>query len=148
MYKIGVYAAALVWLLCGVSVLCACTGKAPVDKDLEVFWQQEHVADEATGQQTECNRIYWSVQLGLVEFNDYGGNGYPSLLCQYEYDKSARTLHLHQFRLRSNQMSEPTLQALAGYGITALDVVYEVVTLDKDVMVLRGGGKTLYFRSF
>ena len=131
-----------------VSLCFSCTDKAPVHPDLEGFWKQEWIEDEATGERSECHRLYWAFQLGVSELQDLGENGYGNFLCRYEYDDAAATLRMYDFRWRSNQGQVVDADELKPFGIPSGDVTFEVVGLDGDNMVLRSGSISLRFRSF
>lgn len=136
-------------LLClTVSLLPACTGKAPEYPDLEGYWKQERIEYRREGKTEGCNRLFWALQLGVTELKDLGNNGYGTYLCRYEYDEGKGTLRLFDFRKRSDQSPLPDAGQLKAFGIPSENVIFEVVSLDKDKMVLCAGDTALYFRSF
>lgn len=133
-------------------VALGCTGKAPEYPDLEGYWKEEYIENGITGERTECNRQFWALQLGVSEVLDFGGNGYGSYLCLYEYNEGAGTLRMYKFRVKGNQTKEADVEKLKYFGIPAEDaeegVTFEVVKLDGDDMILRSDETTLYFSSF
>lgn len=146
MYKIRKAVSLAVGLL--VMLMVSCTDKAPQFPDLEGYWKQEQITDNATGESVACHRLFWGIQLGVMEIKDLGDNGLGMYICRYDYDEGAGTLRLHDFRKRGNQSVEPDAEKLAGFGIPSEDVTFRVIQLDGHRMVLRADETTLYFRSF
>lgn len=148
MYKINSFVFKWICFCLLVPFCLSCTDKAPEYPDLEGYWKQEWIEDEATDGQSECNRLFWAFQLGVSEIRDLGGNGYGTYVCRYDYNEGAATLRMYNFRVKGNQSQEADVDKLKHFGIPSGDVTFEVVRLDGDHMVLRSGGTSLYFRSF
>ena len=75
MYKINSLVFKWICFCLLVPFCLSCTDKAPEYPDLEGYWKQEWIEDEATDGQSECNRLFWAFQLGVSEIRDLGGNG-------------------------------------------------------------------------
>ena len=74
MYKINSLVFKWICFCLLVPFCLSCTDKAPEYPDLEGYWKQEWIEDEATDGQSECNRLFWAFQLGVSEIRDLGGN--------------------------------------------------------------------------
>ncbi len=132
-----------------VSMLWAgCTGKAPEYSDLEGYWKTERIVDNATGEDMPCNRLFWALQLQIVELRDLGNNGFGTFIGQYAYDEKGRTLRLYNLVNKSNQKQDAEEGKLSRFGVDGSDTTFEVVSLGDGRMALRSEKNTLYFRSF
>ena len=102
MYKINSLVFKWICFCLLVPFCLSCTDKAPEYPDLEGYWKQEWIEDEATDGQSECNRLFWAFQLGVSEIRDLGGNGYGTYVCRYDYNEGAATLRMYNFRVKGN----------------------------------------------
>ena len=130
MYKINSLVFKWICFCLLVPFCLSCTDKAPEYPDLEGYWKQEWIEDEATDGQSECNRLFWAFQLGVSEIRDLGGNGYGTYVCRYDYNEGAATLRMYNFRVKGNQSQEADVDKLKHFGIPSGDVTFEVVRLD------------------
>lgn len=137
-------------LLCGLlmQVLAGCTDKAPEYPDLEGYWKTERIVNNQTGEKMPCNRLFWALQLGLVELKDLGENGFGGYIGRFEYDEKAKTLRIHNVVFQGNQTRPAEEKNLINFGLPSIDTVFDVLSLDGHRMVLRSDMTTLYFRSF
>ena len=60
MYKINSLVFKWICFCLLVPFCLSCTDKAPEYPDLEGYWKQEWIEDEATDGQSECNRLFWA----------------------------------------------------------------------------------------
>lgn len=134
-------------LLCGI-LIASCTGKAEVYGDLEQYWKEEKIVYNETDTTVECHRLYWAFQLGVAELRDLGDNGFGTFVCLFDYDESAGTLRLYEFRTSHWSETVPADSLLQNYGVPSSDVTFDVVKLNHDDMVLRCDTTTLYFIAF
>ena len=58
MYKINSLVFKWICFCLLVPFCLSCTDKAPEYPDLEGYWKQEWIEDEATDGQSECNRLF------------------------------------------------------------------------------------------
>lgn len=141
--------AVVIGCLCLVQALyTGCVDKAPEYPDLEGYWKTERIVDNRTGEDMPCNRLFWGVQLQVVELRDLGDNGFGRYVGRFEYDEKGKTLRLFGFVNKGNQAKPAGEDALRNFGLPSTDETFAVVSLDGDRMVLRSGETTLYFRSF
>lgn len=127
--------------------LTACTGKAPEYPELEGYWKVGRVVDAETGEQP-CDRIFWAFQLGVGELKNLSGSGFGGCWCRYEYDASAATLRMFEFKTKGHPASDVPAEKLEILGLPGTDVTFSVVTLDGSRMVLQSEGLTIDLHSF
>lgn len=137
-------------------ILVSCTEKSGDYPDLEGYWKEEAMINNATGESITCNRLYWAFQLSVAEIRDLGDNGYSKYISRFTYDESANIIRMYDFRNRGNQKVVTDASILQFFGITpkmmsdstAYEATFNVLKLDGDNMVLQNDSLTLYFRSF
>ena len=95
-----------------------------------------------------CNRLFWALQLQIVELRDLGNNGFGTFIGQYAYDEKGRILRLYNLVNKGNQKQDADEDKLSRFGVAGPDTAFEVVSLGDGRMVLRSEKNTLYFRSF
>ena len=128
-------------MLCLCLLLCTgCVDKAPEYPELEGFWKTERIVDNATGEEQPCHRLYWALQLGIVQLKDLGGNGLGNHFGRFAYDRQAGTLRIFEVQ----GISEQKLQ---GFGIPSTDTLFGI-TLRDGKMVLQSETTTVYFSLF
>lgn len=125
-----------------------CVDKAPEYPDLEGYWKTERIVDNLTGEDKPCNRLYWALQLQVIELRDLRENATGSLVGRFVYDEGAATLRLTNMVKKGNQSANADAASLEKFGVPSAEAVFEVLSLDGKQMVLRSEKTTLYFRSF
>lgn len=68
MYKINSLVFKWICFCLLVPFCLSCTDKAPEYPDLEGYWKQEWIEDEATDGQSECNRLFGHFSLECPRF--------------------------------------------------------------------------------
>lgn len=130
----------LIWLLLGIS---SCN-KAPVNGKLDGRWQLMTI-ENADGDIEECYRIYYSIQLHLVEISDKGGKG-GTFIGRFSYEDDEVTVS--EFRHRGNEEELATLAELKPFGLYSPITHFKVEKATGDKLVLRSDDARLSFRKF
>lgn len=144
MYQVRKWRGSLLVLLM-LSIMTSCVTKAPEYPDLEGFWKLERIENNQTGEVVVPNRLYWSLQLGIIKLNDRGSYTHTQVIGAYLYDEQARTLSMPEMfvGVRDAQPSQ-----LIPYGIPDVGVVFDVQLCDGNRMILRCDEFTVYLGAF
>lgn len=137
-------------LLMGTLALHSCK-KAPINSDIEGHWQLLEFTTKADGVTHECQRIYYSIQLWVVEVAEKGG---PQELTpfrgRYKYDKTANTISMTDMSTYDvPSLSRPAeVEELLPYGLNNVNTTFEVISIEKHWMTLESDYATLRFKKF
>lgn len=126
----------------------SCTDKAPINGNLDGQWQLMHIEDRSTGETIDCHRLYWAIQLWVIELKDRGDNKYGDYIGRFVYNEEENTVRVSDFRVRYDEDKLATENQLLQYGIPSTDAVLEVVKADGKNLILQSETSILYFRSF
>ena len=84
-------------LVCLLLCLLAGCKKAPMNSNIEGFWQLLEFTTQADGETHPCNRIYYSIQLWVAEVSERGGDlGITPFRGRYRYDEETNTVTLKE----------------------------------------------------
>ena len=143
-----IYTGLLVFLL----VLLGGCEKAPINSDIEGMWKLEEYTTTEDGVTHPCERIYYSIQLWVVDIAEkQGTKGYASSIGRFAYGEDENTVIMKDFYYRkgTTDSKEPTkLEDLQPYGLNSLETTFEIVKSDGKNMVLRSDYATLTFSKF
>lgn len=118
--------------------------KAPINGKLDGRWQLMTIEQE-DGSVTECYRIYYSIQLHLVEISDKGGKG-GTYIGRFSYEDDKVTMS--EFRHRGNEEELATLPELKPFGINLPMTHFKVEKASGDKLILKSEYARLSFRKF
>ena len=93
--------------------------KAPINGKLDGRWQLMTI-EYTNGKIEECNRIYYSIQLHLVEISAKGGNG-GTHIGRFSYKGDEVTMS--EFRHREDEEKLTTLNELKPFGLIKLLII-------------------------
>lgn len=127
-------------LLLGIS---SCD-KAPINGKLDGRWQLMTIEYE-DGRIEECYRIYYSIQLHLVEISDKGGKG-GTFIGRFSYKDDEVTMS--DFRRRGQEEELATLAELQTFGISLPLTHFEVEKATGEKLILKSDYARLNFRKF
>lgn len=127
-------------LLLGIS---SCD-KAPINGKLDGRWQLMTIEYE-DGRVEECYRIYYSIQLHLVEISDKGGKG-GTFIGRFSYKGDEVTMS--DFRRRGQEEELATLAELQTFGISLPLTHFEVEKATGEKLILKSDYARLNFRKF
>lgn len=140
----------LVLLIMGCFTLAGCK-KAPINSDIEGHWQLIEYTTQTDGVNHPCERIYYSIQLWVVEVAEKGGNlGLQSFRGRYYYDETTNKIHFTDMSTYATpENSRPaTVEELLPYGLNNVNTELEVLEKGRKRLVLRSDYATLYLKRF
>ncbi|WP_455665426.1 lipocalin-like domain-containing protein [Phocaeicola sp.] len=129
-----------IFLLLGIS---SCD-KAPINGKLDGRWQLMNI-ENSDGNTKECYRIYYSIQLHLVEISDKGGNG-GTFIGRFSYENDEVTMS--EFRHRGNEEELATLKELEPFGLYLPTTHLKVEKATSEKLILKSENARLIFRKF
>lgn len=133
-------------------LLAGCEMKAPIDEDIEGFWQLERFQTIADSETHECKRLYFSITRYVVEVAEKEGpNGYGAYIGRFEYLDGRKRVAMRCFKHRaftSDDHTDATVEQLLPFGMNATSTVFDVVVADGDNLVLRSDYAVLQLKRF
>ena len=138
-------------LVCLLLCLLAGCKKAPMNSNIEGFWQLLEFTTEADGETHPCNRIYYSIQLWVAEVSERGGDlGAGSFRGRYRYDEETNTVTLKETAEESScRYSRPaTREELHPFGLDSTDTTFDVIKADGKWLILKSDYATLTLKRF
>lgn len=125
--------------------------KAPINSDIEGHWQLMEYTTHTDGNTHKCERIYYSIQLWVVEVAEkQGTQGLQSFRGRYRYNEDNNTIYFTDMSTYTTpENSRPaTIEELLPYGLNNVDTKLEVIKKGKKNLVLRSDYATLYLKRF
>lgn len=114
--------------------------KAPINGDLDGYWQVMKVTPEPT-EEIITTRMYMSIYMHTVQLNYVTGGGWNVGNIKYE----GKTLSMDFPYAVDNEVA---LTMMRQYGINSNPVVFTIEKLTKDKLVLRDGDTVVELRKF
>ena len=138
-------------LVCLLLCLLAGCKKAPMNSNIEGFWQLLEFTTQADGKTHPCNRIYYSIQLWVAEVSERGGDlGAGSFRGRYRYDEETNTVTLKEMSTYATpENSRPaTREELHPFGLDSTDTTFDVIKADGKRLILKSDYATLTLKRF
>lgn len=137
-------------MLAAMLLITSSCKKETVYKDIEGFWQLQKYTTRSDGAVHPCERIYYSLQLQIVEIAEKGGTqGLPQLKGTYQYDEAAQSLTITGlYRKSGKDYLAPDASVLRQYGLNGVDTKLEVLKADGKHLVLQSDYATLTLKKF
>lgn len=138
-------------LVCLLLCLLAGCKKAPMNSNIEGFWQLLEFTTEADGETHPCNRIYYSIQLWVAEVSERGEDlGAGSFRGRYRYDEETNTVTLKEMSTYATpENSRPaTREELHPFGLDSTDTTFDVIKADGKSLILKSDYATLTLKRF
>lgn len=138
-------------LVCLLLCLLAGCKKAPMNSNIEGFWQLLEFTTEADGETHPCNRIYYSIQLWVAEVSERGGDlGITPFRGRYRYDEETNTVTLKEMSTYATpENSRPaTREELHPFGLDSTDTTFDVIKADGKWLILKSDYATLTLKRF
>lgn len=136
----------LIMLLCCMIFSSGCE-KAPMNGNADRQWQLMHF-ETADGTIHPCERIYYAIQLQLVEIRDKSENKHGTFVGRFNYDQEAEKITVKEFSAPYNTNTLATREQLLPFGMDSTETVFDVIKADGKSLILRSDYATLTFRSF
>ena len=136
-------------LVCLLLSLLAGCKKAPMNSNIEGFWQLLEFTTQADGETHPCNRIYYSIQLWVAEVRG-GDLGAGSFRGRYRYDEETNTVTLKEMSTYATpENSRPaTREELHPFGLDSTDTTFDVIKADGKSLILKSDYATLTLKRF
>ena len=138
-------------LVCLLLCLLAGCKKAPMNSNIEGFWQLLEFTTQADGETHPCNRIYYSIQLWVAEVSERGGDlGITPFRGRYRYDEETNTVTLKEMSTYATpENSRPaTREELHPFGLDSTDTTFDVIKADGKSLILKSNYATLTLKRF
>ena len=138
-------------LVCLLLCLLAGCKKAPMNSNIEGFWQLLEFTTQADGETHPCNRIYYSIQLWVAEVSERGGDlGITPFRGRYRYDEETNTITLKEMSTYATpENSRPaTREELHPFGLDSTDTTFDVIKADGKWLILKSDYATLILKRF
>lgn len=134
-------------VLLSLTILSNSCQKEPINGKTDGQWQLMHF-ETTDGTIHPCERIYYAIQLQLVEISDKGGNHHGSFIGRFNYNQEAEKITVKEFRTRWQEETLATQEQLLPFGMDSTETVFDVIKADGNSLILRSDYATLTFRSF
>ena len=121
--------------------------KATINGNADGQWQLMHF-ETTDGTIHPCERIYYAIQLQLVEIRDKSENKYGTFVGRFNYDQEAEKITVKEFSVPYNTNTLATREQLLPFGMDSTETVFDVIKADGKSLILRSDYATLTFRSF
>lgn len=142
-----------VYIIICVLMGCLTSGgceKAP-SSDIEGHWQLLEFTTIEDNETHECERIYYSIQVWVVEVAEKQGSlGLKSFRGRYSYDEESNTVSMTDMSTYDTpENSVPAeVSELEPYGLNSVNTVFDVISVDRHSMVLESDYARLTFKKF
>ena len=138
-------------LVCLLLSLLAGCKKAPMNSNIEGFWQLLEFTTEADGETHPCNRIYYSIQLWVVEVAEkQGPQGLTPFRGRYQYNEINNSITMNDmstYDLPENSRPAEVWE-LEPYGLNNVNTTFKVVETNGKYMTLESDYAILKFKKF
>lgn len=128
--------------------------KSP-NSDIEGFWQLLEFTTLEDGEVHECERLYYSIQLWVVEIAQKQGTiklDHEMYRGRYSYDEDANTVSMTDFSTYPNVNNDTSVVAelsdLKHFGLNSVNTTFDVISVNKRSMVLESDYARLTFKRF
>lgn len=139
--------------LCMVMLAMACNSckKEPINSDIEGHWQLLEFTTKADNEIHSCERIYYSIQLWVVEVAEkQGTQGLTSFRGRYQYDEATHTVTMTDMSTyatpENSRLAE--IWELEPYGLNNVNTTFKVVESSGKYMTLESDYAILKFKKF
>lgn len=134
-----------------MAILCNSCEKEPINRYIEGHWQLLEFTTKADGEVHPCTRIYYSIQLWVVEVAEkQGPQGLTPFRGRYQYDESSRSIRLSEMSTYATpENSRPAeVWELNPYGLNNVNTTFKVIESDGKQMTLESDYALLKLRKF
>lgn len=136
-----------IWIL----LVCCCLpggcSKEPINGNADGLWQLMSYKT-ADGTSHPCERIYYSIQLQLVEISHKSEENSETFIGRFNYNQEAGTITVSEFRVRWHEETLATPEQLLPYGLNTTETQFNVLKADGKTLILQSDYATLTFRRF
>lgn len=134
-----------------LTMICNSCSKEPINGNVEGHWQLLEFTTKADNQVHPCERIYYSIQLWVVEVAEkQGPQKLTSFRGRYQYDETNHTIEMAEmstYDTPENSRPAETWE-LEPYGMNNVNTTFKVINSDKKDMTLESDYAILRFKKF
>ena len=132
------------------SCMASCDIETSDNGDLDGFWHMERVDTLATGGVCDLSerRVFWSVQVGLVNVTDYDKEARGYLFHFENVNSSLRLYDPYKDNREDGDIKVEDPSILSPYGVNALDETFRIEGLSANRMTLATDELRLSFKKF
>lgn len=134
-------------LLCLCSWLLFSCQKEPMNGKADGHWQLMSI-ETTDGTVHPCERIYYSIQLQLIDINEKGNKQYGNFIGRFHYDQEAEKIEVKEFRRRYHEDQLATVEQLLPFGMNSTETTFDVIKANGKTLILKSDYATLTLRSF
>lgn len=143
----------MTWVVVVMALLMQACEKAPINSNIEGFWQLQQFTLKETEEVITCQRLYYSITRMVTEVAEKEGpNGYGSYIGRTEYRNNETQLVLKDFKVRastSDNKQDASVETLRHFGINSqTETVFDVVHCDGKNMTLESDYAILKLKKF
>lgn len=136
-----------------IILLLLCNGckKAPINNNIEGHWQLIEFITKADKQIHPCDRIYYSIQLWVIEVAEkQGTQGLMPFRGRYQYNETTNSIQITEMSTYNTpQNSRPAeTWELFPYGLNNTNTTLKVNQLNNGYMTLESDYAILKFKKF
>lgn len=134
-----------------LTIVCNGCKKEPINSKIEGHWQLLEFTTKADGQTHPCERIYYSIQLWVVEVAEkQGPKGLTPFRGRYQYDGTTHTIQMTDMSTYATpENSRPAeIWELEPYGLNNVNTTFKVVESSHKYMTLESDYAILKFKKF
>lgn len=134
-----------------LTLLCQSCQKEPLNSDIEGHWQLLEFTTKADGVVHPCERIYYSIQLWVVEVAEKEGPLQVSpFRGRYQYDASTQTIQMTEMSTYATPENTRPAEVweLQAYGLNNVNTTFKVLESGKKYMTLESDYAILKFKKF
>lgn len=134
-----------------LAIVCNSCKKAPINSEIEGHWQLLEFTTKADGQVHLCERIYYSIQLWVVEVAEkQGPKNLTPFRGRYHYDEASRTIKMKDMSTYDiPEDSRPAeIWELEPYGLNNVNTIFKVIESNGKYMMLESDYAILKFKKF
>ncbi len=134
-----------------LTIICNSCKKESINSDIEGHWQLLEFTTKADKQVHPCERIYYSIQLWVVEVAEkQGPQELASFRGRYKYDEASRTIEMTEMSTYAYpENSRPAeVWELEPYGLNNVNTTFKVVETNGKYMTLESDYAILKLKKF
>lgn len=142
-----------IMILLMLLLIYGCDKKWPQNGNLDGQWQLQEIVDKQNKDTINPHRLYYRIQLDMVELTSLNGDPARNVIGLFGYDKEARQVRFYDFHARdystTGAYGEITdEQELYPYGLFGLDTYFHIIRADGKHLILESDRSKITLKSF
>lgn len=131
----------------------SCDKKWPQNGHLDGQWQLQEVIDKESNDTIHPRRLYYRIQLDMVELISLNGDPAQNVIGLFGYNKEGKQVRFYEFHERNyittgalDKITDETV--LYPYGLYDLDTHFNILKADGKQLILESERSKLKLKSF